>query len=383
MKFFITFIFVFIASFSFCQNEAEQKPSSKVQFKYIEPKFHFGSFLKSDTPLGHSGLLDNGYGAFTLKLGWQPSDSSLWTARYGYPAYGVGFYSGFLSNAAVFGNPNAIYGFINFNLSKPHRRNSFSIEPSLGLTYKLVPYDKENNPLNTAIGARMAVYFNLDFGFTYKWTREIDLIYGIDFTHFSNGSTYQPNAGLNLYGITLGMRYNYNRNRMRTVSDFYLGDTLSARFDRPLSLKGLPLKQNSLSFYMAGGAAQNKALAGTKTLRSTFSALVDYEHRFTEKHGIVVGTDLFFDDRLIDEKRADRWIVGVHTGYDFFFYRFVAKMQFGTYLTNNRDKGNFFMRPALRYHFSKQFFAQIGLKTLDRGAADYIETGVGWKIFVR
>lgn len=383
MRLIFGFLFLFMTVCGFSQNKAEKGASTKPRFKYIEPKFHFGSFLKSDVSLKESGLLDNGYGAFTLKLGWQPSDSSIWAARYGYPSYGIGFYSGFLSNAAVFGNPNAIFGFINFNLSKPHRRNSFSIEPSFGLTYKLVPYNKETNPVNTAIGARMAVYFNLDFGYTYKWTREIDLIYGFDFTHFSNGSTYQPNSGLNLYGITLGMRYNYNREQSRLPSDFYLGDPLPARFNRPLSSEGLALKQNSIAIYLAGGAAQNKDLAGTKTLKGTFTAIADYEHRFTEKHGMVVGADLFFDNRLINEARPDRWIVGVHTGYDFFFHRFVVKMQFGTYLTDDRGKGAFFMRPALRYHLSKRFFAQIGLKTLDGGAADYIETGIGWKPFAK
>ncbi len=381
MRFFFLSLLLFYSITGFGQAQEEKSSSSKVQYRYIEPKFHFGSFLKSDASLKESGLLDNGYGAFTLKLGWQPSDPSIWSARYGYPSYGVGFYSGYLSDAAVFGNPNAIFGFINFNLSKPNLRHNFSIGPSLGLTYKLVPYDQETNPVNTAIGARMAVYFNLDVGFSYKWTREIDLIYRVDFTHFSNGSTFQPNSGLNLYGITVGMRYNYNRDQSRAISDLYQGDPLPARFSRPPSSPVLALRENSFSLYLAGGAAQNKALAGSNILKSTFTATLDYGHRFNEMHGIVLGTDLFFDDRLTQVDRNDRWIAGVHTGYDFFFYHFVVRMQVGTYLSDNRGKGSFFMRPALRYNITKFAFAQIGLKTLDRGAADYIEFGIGWRPF--
>lgn len=383
MRLNITFLFIFAISFGYGQEQAEDKSPPKVRFRYIEPQFHFGSFLKSNATLEESGLLDNGYGAFTFKLGWQPSDSSSWAARYGYPSYGLGFYSGYLSDAAVFGNPNALYAFINFPLSRPSQRTSFSIEPSFGLTYNLVPYDELTNPVNTAIGARVAVYFNVEFRLTHKWTREVDLIYGIDFTHFSNGSTFQPNSGLNLYGITLGMSYFYNRDRKRDVADFYGGETIPARFDRPPSSKGLRLKQKSISIYLGGSGSQNKALAGTKTLKSTFSALLEYEHRFTEKHGIAIGTDLFFDDRLEHKELGDQWLIGLHTGYDFYFYNFLLRMQIGTYLSDDRGKGNFFMRPALRYQFSKHFFAQLGLKTLNGGAADYIEAGIGWKPFVR
>lgn len=40
-------------------------------FKYLEIKTHFGAFIKSEDALGNSGLLDNGCGGVTMKLGWQ------------------------------------------------------------------------------------------------------------------------------------------------------------------------------------------------------------------------------------------------------------------------------------------------------------------------
>ena len=49
----------------------------------------------------------------------------------------------------------------------------------------VVIIDPETNPTNDAIGSRVTVYFNLNFGWTYKWTKEMDIVYGIDFTHFS------------------------------------------------------------------------------------------------------------------------------------------------------------------------------------------------------
>lgn len=381
MRYFILLFLSLCSAQAYNQNLSDSTPTVKNRFKYIEPKFHFGSFLKSNDRLSNSGLLDNGYGGVTLKLGWQPTDPEGWAARYGYPSYGVGFYSGFLSDAEVFGNPNALFGFIKFPVSKSSRRNIFSIEPSLGLTYKLNPYNSETNPVNTAIGARAAVYFNIDFGFTYKWTREMDLLYGFDFSHFSNGSTYQPNSGLNLFGLYAGIRYNYNATQARGNKNVYSDDVLPARFKRPAAQPARKERTNEIALYLAGGAAQNSAMAGTDQLLGTFTGIIDFEHQFTEKHAVTGGLDLFYDNRLQKWKTSDRWLAGAHLGYDFRFYNFDLKMQVGKYLGDDKGKGAFFMRPALRYNISKRFFAQVGLKTLDGGAADYIESGFGFKPF--
>lgn len=381
MKLIFTLLLLIISALSYSQEVEKAEVSKKSIFKFIQIKPHFGSFMKSTSKLNASGLLENGYGGVTMKLGWQSANSESWVSRYGYPAYGVGIYSGFLSDAEVFGNPNAIYGFIKFPFSDPNKRNIFALETSLGLTYKLKPYNSETNPVNEAIGARAAVYFNLDFGFTYKWTRELDLLYGLDFTHFSNGSTYKPNAGLNLYGINFGLRYNYNTEQSRKKEDLFTNNVLAARFKRPNSLPVKKVGSNAISILIAGGTAQSEALRGSETLMGVFSAVLDYEHQFSEMHAITGGFDLFYDNRFQDRVAADRWYTGVHAGYDFRFYRFAVKMQFGTYLGDNLGKGGFFMRPALRYDISKKLFVQIGLKTLNGGAADYIEYGIGFRPF--
>ena len=365
-----------LATTSYAQSETKHK------FRFIEVKSHFGAFLKSDTALSASGVLDNGYGGITVKLGWQPSDPNGWASRYGYPSYGFGTYVGFLSNADIFGTPNAIYGFMNFPLSRSDKRNVFSIEPSVGLTYSLEPFDAETNPLNETIGARMAVYFNVDFGFTYKFTRELDLLYGFDFSHFSNGSTFKPNLGLNFYGINLGMRYHYNAAQFKKDNAPYTNNVLPARFKRPLRSPRDTTNGNAISVYTAAGVAQSDVNIGTPTVLGTFSGVLDYEHQFNEMHGITGGVDFLYDNRFRDKPEYDsKTLLGAHVGYDFMFWKLVIKFQLGTYLFEDQGKGAFFMRPALRYNFSKTFFAQIGLKTLAGGSADYVEYGIGIRPF--
>lgn len=378
-------LFSFLPVFLFAQILLAQSidlgQDKENRFRYLEAKAKFGAFLKNNNSLAENGLLDNGYGAVTLKYGWQTTEKDEWAKVLGFPSFGVGIYSGFMSDAEVFGNPNAFFGFVKFPLTNIYSRTELYLEPSFGLTYNLNAYDKEKNPLNDAIGARVAVYFNLNLGATYKWTRELDLLYGLDFTHFSNGSTYKPNSGLNLYGINLGIRYNYNGTQLRENKDIYSNNVLDARYKRPQRDYVTHNLRQAINIFTAVGLAQNDEMLLSNSLRGVFSGVLDYEIKFNEMHGANAGVDFLFDNRLYHLDLSKRWMYGVHAGYTFSFFRFDTVFQFGTYIGSDNGKGSFFMRPGLRYHINDFLFTQVSLKTLDGGAADYIEYGIGFKPF--
>ncbi|QCX00630.1 acyloxyacyl hydrolase [Aggregatimonas sangjinii] len=377
---FFTVALLFSFYITNAQNIVTQEIPNK--FRSIEVKSNYGSYLYTGTALSEAGFLDAGYGAINVKIGWQSNNTESWAGYYKYPTYGIGLYSGFLGNAQVFGNPSAVYGFMDFPIGNPNRRNKFSIEPALGITYNLQEYNAEENPINDAFGARAAVYFGLDFGFEYRFTRELDLTYGFDFTHFSNGSSYQPNLGLNLFGINLGIKYNYNAAQRMVDNDPYTKNLVQARFKSPEKTKLTKINENSISLYLAGGGKQTDEDGGTDRQFGVFSGVLDYEHRFNAIHGVTGGFDFFYDNTFQEfDKAAERTSIGIHAGYDFNFWKLVIKAQLGTYLTDDLGKGAFFMRPAIRYNLNNTFFAQMGLKTLDGGAADYIEFGIGFKPF--
>ena len=325
-----------------------------------------------------------GYGALDLRFAWQPSVDNQWAKDTGFASYGAGFYTASVGDPKIFGNPTAIYGFANFFLSNPNKRNSFEISPALGLTYHLEPYNAETNPLQDAIGSRMAVYFNVNFGAAFHLNRETDLLYGIDFTHYSNGRTFTPNYGLNLFGLNLGMRYHFNREQNKLDPDLYATNVLPARFNRPErpSTEKNDFRQ-SIDLYAGIGTVQNYADKGTQIRYGTFSGVLDYRRYFNRMHGFSAGLDLFYDNSLAESypNNGDRYLLAMHGGYDIMFGRMDIRVQVGTYITNDRGKGGFFLRPALQYEITKGFFAQVGLKTLNGAAADWIEFGVGWKPF--
>lgn len=356
------------------------------RFRTLQVSGHTGAHLYGGDGLDESQL--SGYGALEFRFAWQNSNTEGWASQYGYPAYGIGVYAGFVGDPQIFGNPNAIFGFINFPLSKPWRRNVFAIEPALGLTYNLEPFDSEINPSNDAIGSRTTVYFNLNFGFTYKWTKELDLVYGIDFTHFSNGRTNTPNWGLNMLGPHFGIRYHYNADEKKYGKDPDAPRKLQARFKRPERKLNTKVEDpNSINFYFAFGTVQNYPLNEgdpfDENQYGTFSAVLDYQHKFNNMHGISIGLDYFNDGSLVQrfpDDKSKNSMMGIHGGYDFMFHKFTVNGHAGTYLTGDRGKDPYFFRVALRYDIFKWSYAQLGLKT-DGFSADWIEFGIGFRPF--
>jgi hypothetical protein len=382
------YLFVIFSSLSTIQAQRDTISFEEVKdikdygrFRYMEVRGHTGYHLYSGELLDDA--VNNGYGALEFRYGWQSKDPDKWPSRYNYATYGVGYYSGFVGNPEVLGKPNAVFGFVNFPLSNTSRRNVLEIGIALGLTYNLEPYDPESNPENDAIGSPFAAYFNLNFGAAYKMTRELDLVYGIDFTHFSNGRITTPNFGFNMYGLNLGLRYHYNADQKMVNNDVYTNELLQARFERPKPAKNIKLRESSIEVYLAGGTVQNEEDKGTYKRYGVFSGALDYRFKFNSMHAVVAGFDYFWDSSLEPEypETKDQMLTGLHVGYDFMFGRFAIRLHGGAYLTDDKGKTPSYLRAGFRYDITDWFFAQIAVKTQKTSRADWAEFGIGFTPF--
>jgi hypothetical protein len=360
------------------------------RYRFVDIKLHSGTNYYSGEK--SSEAFKNGYGALELRYGWHTRGDHEWEGAYNHPSYGIGWYTGYVGDVDQYGNPNALYGFMNFPLSDKNKRNVWMLEPALGLTYNLVPYDPVTNELNDAFGARMGVYFNLNFGGELKVTRELDLIYGFDFTHFSNGRTFTPNYGLNMAGFNIGTRYHFNRAQKQLDPSYRPQRIAEARPPVLKARKPTRIHAGGIQLYQAIGTVQNYIDAGTGKRYSTSSTVLDGYYHFSEMHGITLGMDLFNDQSLKDELAVPLYTTyqttffpGVHIGYDFMWWRFTARVQLGYLLTEagRNMKTPFFTRPAIKFDFTKRFYAQVGLKTYKGATADWVEFGLGIKLLGR
>lgn len=357
-----------------------QYVESTRDFKFFEIKGHSGSHIYTGDKLKEA--LENGYGAAEVRYGWQSNNPSGWQSIFGYPAYGFGWYSGFIGNPDLLGTPGALYGFISFPLSKLHR-HQLVLEPAFGLSYDLKPYDQEINVTNDAIGSRFNVYFNLNLGANYRLNREMDLIYGFDITHFSNGRMFKPNAGLNMVGLNLGFRYHFNRQQNKIDNSEFPQQILNVRPQPAPNRRAEPINKSGISIYGASGWVQNDEDSGTNKQFGTATVMVEYQYILNEKSGFAFGLDGFYDASLITYfPNENHLFMGVHGGYDLMFWKLALRLQGGTYLheKGREYKGNYFFRPALKYQFMNRLFAQVGLKTQAGFKADWIEFGLGFRL---
>lgn len=146
-----------------------------------------------------------------LRYSFQFRPGSIPDQIYGgaYQGIGAAYYD--FGNPDELGNPIAVYLFQGARIARISPRLSFNYEWNFGLSFGWKPYDDAVNPLNKMMGSKMNAYLNADFFLNWRVTREVDFTAGLSLTHFSNGNTKFPNAGVNTTGAKIGLVYNFNR----------------------------------------------------------------------------------------------------------------------------------------------------------------------------
>lgn len=166
-------------------------------------------FFKGDNEKGEA--VKNSFSAH-LKYAFQFSPDSYISKLYGpgiYQGLGVAYYT--FGEKKELGSPAMFYLFQGAPLARLSDRVSFNYEWNLGLSFGWHPYDYYENSYNKVIGSKANAYINLGFYLNWMLSRHIDLTTGVALTHFSNGNTSYPNAGLNTIGLKVGLAYNFNR----------------------------------------------------------------------------------------------------------------------------------------------------------------------------
>ncbi len=109
------------------------------------------------------------------------------------------------------GDPLALYIFQGARIATLAPRLSLNYEWNFGLSMGWKPYDETYNWNNKIIGSKINAYLNVNFYLNWMLSRRFDLTVGGGLSHFSNGNTKFPNAGLNTTSVKVGLVYNFNR----------------------------------------------------------------------------------------------------------------------------------------------------------------------------
>lgn len=168
--------------------------------------FHTNSFLEGDNNEMRTMNHDQTY---KLNYAFQKPHNQVEAHIYNDNYQGIGLAWHHLN--PQLGNPVTAYIFQGARIANLSHRLSLNYEWNLGLTFGWRPYDEESNPENRVIGSKVTAYINAEAYLAYRLSKQFDVNLGVALSHFSNGNTSLPNAGLNTIGARVGLAYYVNR----------------------------------------------------------------------------------------------------------------------------------------------------------------------------
>ncbi|WP_053406494.1 acyloxyacyl hydrolase [Persicobacter sp. CCB-QB2] len=185
-----------------------QKSLLKQKGLFLEARYSYGDVIAHKPAL--QAITSEPYHFLDIRLGKQGLGSHAFEVLLNHPLYGLGYFRGDVGSSQIFGNPNALYGFIAFPVFR-HKNYYLALEPSIGLAFNLSPFHETKNPRNVAIGSGENAFLRLRIANTFTISPQMDLDISMDYTHFSNGMTRAPNLGLNNRGLSIGLKYFFHR----------------------------------------------------------------------------------------------------------------------------------------------------------------------------
>lgn len=140
-----------------------------------------------------------------LKYAFRFNPDSHWGQLYPHAYQGVGIsYTSFF-NASELGNPISVYVFQGSQIARFSPRLTLNYEWNFGASFGWKKFNEITNPYNNVIGSKINAYMNANIYLNWQITSQWALIAGIEATHYSNGNSNYPNAGVNTAGGRIGL----------------------------------------------------------------------------------------------------------------------------------------------------------------------------------
>lgn len=301
---------------------------------------------------------------------------------------GVGIASYSFGNREELGDPVAFYLFQGAQIFSLASFLSFNYEWSFGLSAGWKPYDYVDNFYNKVIGSRINAYMNADFFLNWRLSPRFDLTTGVALTHFSNGNTKFPNAGLNTVGLKAGLVYYLNR-------DYH-------SFSRILTRMPVPAFPRHISYDLVlfGSWRRKGVVFGDKQIPSpdpypvvgfNFSPMYNLGYRIrvgASLDGVYDGSaNVYAEDYMADTEPTffkpplnKQLALGVSGRFEYVMPYFSIGMGLGAnVLHGGRDLKAFYQMLALKIEVTRSSFIHIGYSLHDFHDPNFLMLGIGFR----
>lgn len=303
-----------------------------------------------------------------------------------YQGVGLAYYN-FASNKEL-GNPFLAYLFQRSRIAKLHSNLFLDYEWNFGISVGWKPYDYYKNPKNVIIGSKLNAYLNAGVYMTWKTGERLSLTGGAEFTHFSNGNTEYPNAGLNTAGLRVGAIYDVSD------KDYFLnnkkGDLIVPDFPQHFSYDFVVFG----SWRRKGVAFSGKQFASPDkypVVGAYFAPMYNFRYRFRAGPSLNViydgSANVYTEDYIAGTEQKffkpgfDRQIaLGISARAEYIMPVFTISMGVGrNVIHKGGDLRGFYQSLALKIRTSRSSFFHIGYNLKDFKEPNYLMLGLGYR----
>lgn len=306
-----------------------------------------------------------------------------------------GAYQGFGLAVTTFGDrkqlgdPVTFYVFQGARIARFNPRLSLNYEWNFGLSAGWKPYDNDYNSYNGAVGSRVNAYLNAGIYLNWSLSRYFDFIIGGDFTHFSNGNTKFPNAGLNAVGLRAGLTYNFGR-KSSEMAPRTVCPAFPRHFSYDLTFFGSWRRKG-----IEVGDKQYAAPDAYTVLGFNFASMYNFGYKFragVSLDGVYDGSanvaiaDQIVEmggsaDLAVEKPGVDRQLaLGVSARAEFVMPYFNIGVGLGTnFLHKGGDLKAFYQMLTLKVAVTRSSYVHIGYSLRDFHMPNFLMLGVGYR----
>lgn len=370
LHWFFGILFIFTIQLNSAQDTLSLTSTPNKKYaKYLDVRFENGAMLGTGSELSDQLIDASYYNGFDVRLGFRKTDpNDVYSNVYRRPYLGLGYYNSTFHNDDV-GKPNALYFFLTIPfVFEGAKKFTFSYSAAFGLSYNFNPYDSINNTANIFIGSYRNCYVHLGVAANYKFSERWAVNGTLGFKHFSNGSFKQPNLGINLIPVTVGVSYKFN-------------DDPIEHFKHPIPA----YKRHGIVNVNLAAGSKNYEKGGENYLKTVLS--VNYLRQINYKYRIGLGMDFFYADASELRNTSDASDFSKSVSYAVvgswewvLTKRLYVPVALAIYLHRNEENNeitSFYERVGIRYRITDHLNAGITIKA-HKGVADIFEWTIGY-----
>lgn len=310
---------------------------------------------------------------------------------YGGAYQGIGIAFTTFDEKKQLGDPFTFYVFQGARIARFNPRLSLNYEWNFGISAGWQPYDNDFNSYNGAVGSRMNAYLNAGIYLSWAFSRDFDLIIGGDVTHFSNGNTKFPNAGVNTTGAKIGVVYNFNREEKDLTQSFL--KPVVPRFPKHVSYDVL----------LFGSWRRKGVWMGDRQIASpgsypvagfNISPMYNWGYKFRaglSLDGVYDGSaNVYIDDnngeytgstrRFMQPSVEHQLGLGVSARAEYVMPYFTIGVGLGTNILGRGDLRGLYQVFALKINVTRSSFLHIGYNLQDFQTPNYLMLGLGFRL---